>query len=256
MKRTSKPLTIFVFLAVVLFAVPSAHVSAVTAGTTDSGNGGFCVRVATLMSTNEANLEAHVASMQSNFSARMTQLAADQQNIDQKVATARTEAKAQFEQKITAMEAKTGLTAAQKQAIETFKANMEKAESTRETAVDQARETYRTNLADTISGQQTSLQSSVATYQAAIKSAFSTAAASCGDGQALTTLRASVKTARQALETARNADKVGATIKSLAETRRTAVQAANQAFVTAVQQYTQDLTAALAATTTSSSTTN
>ena len=238
-------------LMVISATAPAFAVGGTTTTTNTGGTNAVCTRVATIMSTNEANLAAHIASMNDNFKARLTKMTADKTAIDQKVITERTNAQNQFEQRITEMEAKSGLTDAQKQAISTFKTNMETAEATREAAVDSARDTYRTALMTQVQNHQQALTSDVNAYQVAVQSAFATATQNCGDGTAITTLRAAVKTARGTLSSQRDSAKIASEIKTLAATRNAAIKAANDAFRSAVSTYTAELTTALGATTSS-----
>lgn len=252
MKTISKRL---LFTAATIGLVVSGSPLTVSAMSTADITDDLCARVTTLTITNQAAVETKMQAMQTNFSTRLTQMTSDQSARDKKVAETRTATKQQFEQKITDLLATEGLSETQTQAINTFKISVEKAEAIREVAVDQARQTYRNNLGETVSAQQTALTQAAIAYQAAIKNSFANAEKKCGDGTgALTTLRAEVKTARQALAATRNNKQSTSDIKTMAETRRAAIQAANQAFRTAVQEYAVTLSAALA--TTDTSTTN
>ncbi len=240
MKTTFNRISAAAFVAVVTLSLPALPASAVDSTAKPST---FCTRIGSLMSANESTLDAHVATMKSDFAARTAQLGANQQNLDQKVAAARAKTLESFNQKVADLAAQEGLTDAQKTAIETFKTDMTTAEQTRRTAVDAARGTYRTQLKATITNYQTSLTNAVTTYQAAVRSAFSGASTGCGDGSALTTLRTNLKTARETLQASLKRDNIG--IKELAQTRRSAVQAANTSFKESVREYTATLTAVL-----------
>ncbi len=208
-------------------------------------NADACTHITTLQSTNEAEMATHIAIMQTNFATRLAKITTDQAAVDQKVATARVNAHNQFEEKIKSMESQTGLTDTQKQAIETYKTDMNQAETTRETAIDKARTTYRTNLSNSALANQRTLTNAVNVYKTAVQSAFATASTNCGDGTALTTLKASIKTARETLTTTRTATKTTNEIKQYTTTRNDAIKAANKVFTDSVAQYTTTLTSAL-----------
>lgn len=209
----------------------------------------FCTRVLSLMDTNQAAVGTKIQAMQAKFSTRIAQMATDQSARDEGAAQARTAAKQQFEQKLTSLLAREGLSEDQVTAIETFRENVTEAEETREAAVDQALETYRSNLANTISAQQTSLIQAADRYREAITTAFTNASNSCEDSRSLATLRIGIKNARQALTTKRNNTQVGDDIRTIAATRREAIKAANEAFRSTIKEFSQTLTAALKNTT-------
>jgi hypothetical protein len=183
--------------------------------------------------------------MDANFSTRLTKITADKAAVDQKVATARTNAKKQFEVKVQALESKNGLTDAQKQAVATYKTDMELAETTRELAVDSARTEYRTALYSTVAGQQTALSNAVITYQAAFEKAFATAATGCNDGTTLATLKTAIQAAHQTLKTTLSTIKTTDKIKQLATTRNNAIKAADDAFAKQAAGFTATLKSAL-----------
>ena len=208
-----------------------------------------CTHIATLQSTNEAEMATNMATMQTNFAARLAKITSDQAAVDQKVATARTNAKNQFEEKIKNMESQVGLTDAQKQAIEEYKADMIQAETTRQTTIDNARTQYRNSLMSVVATQQQTLTNSVNTYKTAVQSAFTVALTNCGDGTALTTLKASIKTARETLTTARSTTKPTNEVAQYATIRNDAIKTANKTFTDSVAIYTKTLTSVLKSTT-------
>jgi hypothetical protein len=250
MKTTSSKILItsIIVSAVMLIQIsPAMAVSEkpLNIGTTSTA----CTRIATLKTSNEAELTTQIITMQTNFAARIAKITSDKTATDQKVATARLNAKNQFETKVTAMLSQPGLTQVQTQAINTYKINMEQAETTRQTAIDSARTQYRTSLMNTITTQQQTLTNAINAYQTAVRSAFAIATTNCGDGTALTTLKTSIKTARQTLTTARTATKTTNEVKQYATTRNDATQAANKIFTDSVATYTTTLTSALKSTT-------
>jgi hypothetical protein len=236
--------------AVIGLAVAIAPAVPVLAVSGDSTTKAACSRVTTLSSVNEASLEAHVASLKSGYDQRLAKVAADKVALDQNIATNRAEVATKFATKIADLQALPNLTTAQTQAIATFKTNMQTANATRIVAVDVARTTYRTALTAFVTTQQQSLNSAALTYQTSVKAAFNTAITNCGDGTAITTLRASIKTARETMSTTRLSVKQASDIKVLAATRNDAIQSANKAFATLAAQYSQTLKDALATTTT------
>ncbi len=239
MKTTSRKITLFSLAALMTASLP-----VLPAGAVPSADA-FCTRAQTLMTSREATLTAQLETMQTNFQDRLSRLASAQQTTDGSVEAARTTAKEQFEAKVAELLAIENLTEEQKQAIETFKTSVQAAETTRAAAVDAARETYRTDLQTTIEEQQATLTQAATIYQDAIKTAFTTASANCANGTAMANLQTAIVAARKALSDTRAGLQTGDDIKALAETRRSAVAAANTTFRDAVKQYSQDLAAAL-----------
>jgi hypothetical protein len=209
-----------------------------------------CARVATLTSTKQAAVAIRVATMQTNFSARLTKIVSDKAVIDQKIATARANASQQFNSKVQKLEAKTGLTDTQKQAIETYQTDMQQAEKTRELAIDTARQTYRGELLSTVTNQQKALSTAVDTYQSTVSEAFSAASANCATkpNDTMPTLRASIQSARTTLTNLETSLKNTSEIKQLITTRDSAIKDDNGVFAKSIATYTSTLTSALQST--------
>ncbi len=240
-------MTSLALLLATLVAAPSMAIVSPTT-TTNKGSSVACTHITTIESTNKATIATRMAGMQGDFAKRLTTITANKTDVDQKVASARAAANAQFESKIKSLEAQTGLTKIQLQAIATYKTDMQQAEVTREKAVDAARTTYRADLLAEVQTHQQDLSSAVAAYQTAVTAAFTTAATNCGDGTAVATLKTDVKSARETLTTARKSDKATTNIKQLATTRAASIKTANEAFAASVAIYTATLTTALGTT--------
>lgn len=204
-----------------------------------------CSRITTLKTTNEAAVATKIASMQSDFTTRLTNISNRQAGVDQKTATFRTNLASKFEAKVNQLESQEGLTPAQLKAIDVYKSNMLIAEATREATVDGARNTYRTSLATVVADHQQALKDAASTFQSSLRSAFSTAEAKCGDGTALSSLKTDVATARQEFKTDRESSKITGEIKQLAKTRNATIKTADEAFAQTAATYTATLVAIL-----------
>lgn len=250
MKTTSNKsilsMTGLALLLAALVASPSmAIVNQMTTTKETKGSSATCAHITTLESTNQATIATRMAGMQGDFTKRLATITANKTDIDQKLAITRAAASAQFESKLKSLEAQTGLTQVQLQAISTYKTDIQQAEATREKAVDAARTTYRAALLAEVQIHQQDLSSAVTTYQTAVTAAFTTAVTNCGDGAATASLKTTVKSARETLTAARHSDKVTTSIKQLATTRAAAIKTANEAFAISVGTYTTTLTTAL-----------
>lgn len=210
------------------------------------GSAAVCTRLQNYDKTVGENLSNQLTKVYTNFNDRSANIISKQSTIDQKLLGDRASAKTRFESKITELLAKEGLTDSQRQAIETFKTNVEAAMLTRQTAVDDARAAYRKALSDNVTEHQASLLKAVATYRAAVTAAFDDAKSSCSTGsQVMATLRNAIKTARQNLDSARQDTRATADIATLIKTRNTAIQTANDTFKASVSQYRLELRTAL-----------
>lgn len=236
-------------LMIGLVAVSTVQTHAVS----DTALAATCNRIATLSGTSSFAIKTKISSMNADFTNRLTNIAGRTTTIDPKINTARAKATAAFDEKIAKMEARSGLTAAQKTAIEAYASSMRAAEKTREAAVDAARTTYRSALTNVVTAHQTSLTSATKTYQTTVAHAFATAAAHCGDGTAVSNLKVTVKAARDALKLARTDAKVSTDIKALMATRDAAIKAADADFAKIVATYAETLSGTIR---TASSTTN
>ena len=106
MKTTSSKslITIIIALAIVLLQIsPAMAVSEKPSNNSPTTTSNTCTRIATLKTTNEAGLVTQIATMQTNFTTRIANINSNKATTDQKLATARLNAKNQFETKITAM---------------------------------------------------------------------------------------------------------------------------------------------------------
>jgi len=182
--------------------------------------------------------------MATNYSNRLKKITSGETAADVKLATVRTNAKKQFQDKIAQLESTAGLTNAQKQAIETYKTGMETAEMARESAVDMARSNYRTALTALLEEQQKVLTNTAAAYQAAFEKAFAAATTDCNNAN-LPTVKKAVQTAHQDLKTAVSNVKISDKIKQLETTRNNAIKTANDAFTKQATAYTKTLKTAL-----------
>jgi hypothetical protein len=252
MKTISNKLVVATLcLVTILATMTSSQAMAVvesnrlTTTTTEKTTSAVCTKITTLMSASNATVAAHQASMKTDFTKRISVIASNQADVDQKAATVRTSIADKFDAKITNIKKTSNLTAAQITAIDTYAANMKATELTREKAVDAARLTYRSALAYTVNTHQQNLIDATSAFENSVTNAFATAQASCTTEGSLATLKTSISTARKTLETARQSSAVGDGIKKLAATRDTAIKAADEAFGKSAADYTAILQALL-----------
>jgi hypothetical protein len=190
-------------------------------------------------------MNERIAAMEVDFQKRLSIISARHDEVDQKVATFRTTALDKFDLKVTELKSKTGLTTEQLTAIDTFVTSMKEAQAARAQAVDSARAAYRAALSEEITAHQARLLQAALVFQRSVSAAFTKAQTNCADKTAGVTLRTEIKTARDVFQTARKAEVTGSSVKQLAETRRTAIKAANEEFVKKVKEYTATLKTAL-----------
>lgn len=210
-----------------------------------------CANVLAIQTKSESDLAARIKAMQTDFAKRLTKITTNKTEVDKKVATNRANAKKKFEEKIQKLELRTEpteLNEIQKQAVNTFKINMEQAEKIREGSVDNARSKYRTDLINVVTTHQQTITEAVNVYLATVQSAFMTAKAKCSNGMTTTNksnLQTAIQLARQTL-TATNAEsEIKTQIKKLATTRNDAIKLANNTFKKSVTAFNTKLTAAL-----------
>jgi hypothetical protein len=238
-------ITTIISPALILLTVSPAM--AVVKPTTDSNNNTdseACLHIITLRSAGRDGIASRLTKMNTSSSDRMKKIAADATAADAKLATARANTKKQFEDKIAKLELTAGLTNVQKQAIETYKTEMETAKTTRESAVDTARTNYRIALASIVTNQQTILTNAAVAYQAAFEKAFATATANCNKAD-MPALKTAVQTAHKDLETAISNIKISDKIKQLETTRNDAIKAAKDTFAKQAATFTETLKTAL-----------
>jgi len=210
-----------------------------------------CANTLALKTKSETDLATNITTMQTNFAARLAKITANEKTIDTKIATNRTNAKKNFEDKIQKLELQTKptkLSDTQKQAVQTYKINMEKAETNREESVDSARATYRISLLNIVKARQQTITESVNIYQATVQSTFMTAEAKCADGKTTVNnanLKTSIQFARQTLTATKTESEIKTQIKKLATTRNAAIQAAKDKFSKQTATYSDTLKIAL-----------
>ncbi len=144
-----------------------------------------------------------------------------------------------MDERNTALRAK-ATTDAEKAAVETFITTMTNAEKARIASVDAAVATYRSGVDAIIAGKTDAGSVAYGTFKTSVESAIATAKTACAvtgaDDKAIASaFKTSVQTATKTLK-ASTADMtaIKASVKALADTRKTAVDTAQEAFKTAV----------------------
>jgi len=227
-----------------LVGAPSFALTSTPAQTTQ-GSEARCARFATLAGVANTKMSERIAAMEVDFQKRLSIISGRHDAVDQKVATSRTAALDKFDLKVTELKSKTGLTTEQSTAIDAFVTSMKEAQAARAQAVDSARATYRAALSEEITAHQARLLQAALVFQRSVSAAFTKAQANCAESTANDVLRNEIKTARDIFQTARKAEVTGSSVKQLAETRRTAIKAANEEFVKKAKEYTATLKTAL-----------
>lgn len=137
-------------------------------------------------------------------------------------------------------------TDAKKDAVLKFKQAVEDAVDARREEVSAAIAAFRKGVDDAIIGRKDSMKSARDTFKASVDAAVAKVKTDCDNGETTAMIRSnfkkSLKDARDALKNDRkNADKVGANVKALAETRRTAVKKALADFDAALKKAITEL---------------
>jgi hypothetical protein len=244
MKTISKKLYFVIALGLTATLITFTGTQSMAVSGTERTSSAACTRIATLLSTSNATVATHIASMKTDFANRISNIASRQADVDQQSATFRASIADKFDAKITKLREQANLTTAQIAAIDTYATNMKTAESTRETSVDAARLTYRTALSGVVNTHQQSLINATSTFEGSISEAFTIAQTNCSNGTAMATLKQTISTARQTFKLAQQSS-VGDSIKQLATTRNTAIKAADTAFAKSAADYTAILVTSL-----------
>lgn len=210
----------------------------------------LCTRISTVTSAHDARITERRATLKTNFSNRLTKLETNRASVEEKLATTRQQVVSTFNQKIDELSAMQGLSEEQLTAIDTFKTEMIAAQDARKQAVDTARQTYQSGLRQIISDRQDVIDEATATYDAAVDAAFEKAESNCSSSSALTALRADLSAARNALAAVRETTKPRSDVRSLAETRNSAIREANQTFRATAKKSAETLAKALGITVT------
>jgi hypothetical protein len=137
-------------------------------------------------------------------------------------------------------------TDAQKAALDTYKATVEKALTDRRTAIDSAIKAFRDGVTLIFTGTDGTTKTAYDTFKTGIDTAFATASADCTAGlkkpaDIRASFEASVKTARKALEANINTTDIRAQVTALATTRKNAFTAAESAYKTTVSAARSEL---------------
>lgn len=146
-------------------------------------------------------------------------------------------------------------TDAKKDAVLKFKQAVETAVDARREAVNTAIAAFRKGVDDAIIGRKDSMKSARDTFKTSVDVAVNQVRTDCDNGETTAMIRSnfkkSLKDAREALKIdKKNMDKVGAQVKALAETRRTAVKKALFDFDVALKKAIIELKQAFGETTT------
>jgi hypothetical protein len=236
MKITSKSPRLKALLIVPLLVatMPAMTASAVTpakkAEPDQRAGNAICAQITSLKNTGETALISRISDMNSGFETRLAAFNANHKVADQKVLDLRTDIRTKFTDKIDALASKSNLPADQKVAIETYKTEMLTAEAEREKAVDEARAAYREALLAKITEHQTALKDAATVFRETVTAALQTASETCDKGNALQSLRTSIKTARMVFKEARDLSSIQDDVEQLMTTRREAVKTANDIF--------------------------
>jgi nitrate reductase assembly molybdenum cofactor insertion protein NarJ len=161
----------------------------------------------------------------------------------------RSKVDAEMAKKIADLLAKTGITDAQKSAVNTFSATQKTALTKKRAAIDAARNTFQVGVANAVNTKQAGMDAVMATFKNSISAAFGKAKTDCTAsveiGSVRETLRASLKTAREKMQTDKEANaKLKVSIEPLVEARKTAFETARNTYKTTMEAARTTLQAA------------
>ncbi len=139
----------------------------------------------------------------------------------------------------------------QKAAVSAFQRAVQAAVTARRDAIDAANKAFQDGLQAAITDRQSKVDAAVATFTAAVTAALDKAKADCASGVSATTVRetlmSAITAARQQLQTDRQSlAQISATVASLRDARRAAMDKAKSDFLTAMNDAKVALKAALA----------
>lgn len=252
MKRRSNiriiPALVTTVASLLIFA-PAAGSALSTSNTAGSA---FCANLPAKITSTDTVITNMTSRVTTAWSQQDQKLAADQQKIDQGVATARAAADRTRTADFTQLQTK-ATTSSERAAVQTYITAVNAAVNTRRAAYDAARHTFRISLASAISTRRTTVAAQESAFQTAVTTAFNTAQAGCtanpSNGASLrTALINSLRAARQTFQTDRKDDAtIGSQIQQFIAARKAAFQAADTAFETVLQAARQALQAAFGA---------
>jgi chromosome segregation ATPase len=209
-----------------------------------SGNRGqvVCARIDVYESISQKSIGAHIDSMNASFASQLSRIVSAESTIDQRISASRDAYRTQFESRIQTMLDQPGLTAQQITAISTYRTDVLSANEAREQAIDEARATYRTAAESAVSERQQAVGVATAEYQTSVDQAFKKAKSNCSTSDdSMSTMRSEISSARSGLAKARDTKQPREALSGLAETRRSAIQTANQNFTQKVSELNAEL---------------
>jgi hypothetical protein len=232
----------------VLAPVSSFALGAKTAAatTTTPASSAFCSALSAKTGTIITTLTTRAGKATQAWAQRDQAVAADEQKVDQKVATARQTADTTRAQDLTKLEAK-ATTDPEKQAVQTYETAVQAAVTTRRAAYDAARQAFNDGINSTVGTRASTVTGQLSSFQDSVNSAINTAQASCANDPAngpavRLTLQAGLKSARLTFQGERKSDDTVSTqVKQLATIRDAAFKAADQTFQTALSAARQSL---------------
>jgi hypothetical protein len=177
--------------------------------------------------------------LNSAYDKRSKTFTTKRQDWDKRLLEKRDAWDAQRQQNFTKMEAK-AKTAAQKEAVATYKSAVLAAVNTRRTANDAARAAFRNGVEDFASGHRSEVLADLTTFKGAVTAAETTAKTNCeadpSQGVTIrTTFRNALKTARQDYAATRKDDPLDSQIKTLAQTRDQTIKTNDETFRRTIQ---------------------
>jgi hypothetical protein len=210
---------------------------------------GFCASYSVSEAKLNTDISTNTAKLNQGRTDRASKLTQQREDADAKVTADRTKWDGSRADQFAQLEAK-ATTVTQKQAVTAFETAVKAAVAIRRSAVDQARTIFRQAEDAAIASRQSQVDGYLSTFKAAVASADAQIQASCNAGtsspQVRSTFVAAVKAARSSYHTS----VVGVTnlngpVTVLAATRRAAVDSADAAFKTTIQQAGTTLKAVL-----------
>ncbi|TSC91722.1 MAG: Uncharacterized protein CEN90_186 [Parcubacteria group bacterium Licking1014_17] len=225
--------------------LPLSVLAAVSPSPNAGANNTFCSRINTVSTRVEQRIvdrQARITKSENDREAKLAERFADRLT---RVAKNRAETDAKRAEKIALLESKAS-TDAQKVAVTVFKTALNNAIAARRTAINAAMKVFQDGVKQAVESRKNSVEALVANFKASAEAALQKAKNSCAAGTDSKTVRQTylndMKAARDAFQNGKQSlDKIGDEISNLAKVRNQAVQAAADAFKTAVEQARQQL---------------
>ena len=210
---------------------------------------GFCKGLAARAAAAQDQTNNFEAKVKQTWATQDQTQAVQAQSVDTAVASQRAEADTKLETELAKVEA-AATTDSQKQAVATYRAAVKKAVADRRAAYDAARQTFRAGVSAATQSQRQSALNKIAAYKVSSAEALASASSTCGsagttDASIRSNLKAALKENHQDFKAQEKTKPAGQQVKALAQARKDAFKAADDASHKAMAAAQDQLKAAL-----------